>query len=88
MTTINATSARKDIYKLISDVNTNSDLVTITGKNRKNAVLISEADWKNIREGNLLVNVKNIPRGKNGNMQSCILKTGREGQKISETIRL
>lgn len=50
MATINATSARKDIYKLISDVNTNSDPVTITGKNGNNAVLISEADWKNIQE--------------------------------------
>lgn len=50
MATINATSARKDIYKLIADVNTNSDPVTITGKNGNNAVLISETDWINIQE--------------------------------------
>lgn len=50
MATINATNARKNIYQLISDVNTNSDPVTITGKDGKNAVLISESDWKNIQE--------------------------------------
>lgn len=50
MITLNATNARKNIYQLITDVNMNSDPVTITGKNGNNAMLISEADWKNIQE--------------------------------------
>lgn len=50
MITVNATNARKNIYQLISNVNVNSDPVTITGKNGNNAVLISEDDWKSIQE--------------------------------------
>ena len=50
MTAINATTARKNLYQLISDVNTNSTPVTITNNRGKNAVLISEDDWNAIQE--------------------------------------
>ena len=50
MTTINATTARKTFYQIISDVNTNNTPITITNKNGENAVLISESDWNAIRE--------------------------------------
>lgn len=50
MTSINATTARKNLYQLISDVNTNSTQVTITNNRGKNAVLISEDDWNAIQE--------------------------------------
>lgn len=50
MTAINATSARKNLYQLIQDVNTNSTPITITNSRDKNAVLLSEDDWNAIQE--------------------------------------
>lgn len=50
MAVINATNARKNLYQLISDVNLNLEPVTIINNNGKNAVLISEDDWKAIEE--------------------------------------
>lgn len=50
MTAITATKARKNIYQLIQDVNTNCTPVTITNQKGKNAVLIGEEDWQAIEE--------------------------------------
>jgi len=50
MTVINATNARKNLYQLINDVNINSETVTIINNNGKNAVLISEDEWKAVEE--------------------------------------
>lgn len=50
MTAISVTKARENIYQLISDVNANCEPITITNNKGKNAVLISEADWKAIEE--------------------------------------
>ena len=49
MTAVSATSARSNLYRLIDQVNENSEPLTITGQ-RGNAVLISEADWQAIQE--------------------------------------
>ena len=50
MTSINVTKARQSIYKILNDVNENSEPITITNTNGKNAVIISEDDWKAIQE--------------------------------------
>lgn len=50
MTSINATQARKSLYQLIADVNNNAEPITITNSRGKNAVLISEEDWRAIQE--------------------------------------
>lgn len=50
MKSINVTSARTNLYKLISDVNENSSQITITNRAGKNAVLLSEDDWNAIQE--------------------------------------
>ena len=50
MNTINITNARANLYKLVSDVNTGYNPVTIVNNKGKNAVLISEEEWKNIEE--------------------------------------
>ncbi|MCD8013038.1 MAG: type II toxin-antitoxin system Phd/YefM family antitoxin [Lachnospiraceae bacterium] len=50
MTAINATTARKNLYQIIADVNTNSTPVTITNSRGRNAVLLSEDDWNAIQE--------------------------------------
>jgi prevent-host-death family protein len=49
MSAVSATSARSNLYRLIDQVNEESQPLTITGQ-RGNAVLIGEADWKAIQE--------------------------------------
>lgn len=49
MSTINITNARKDLYKLIENVNRYSEPALIVGK-KGNAVLLSEDDWNAIQE--------------------------------------
>ena len=50
MNTINITNARQNLFKLVSDVNVGYNPITIVNNKGKNAVLISEDDWKNIEE--------------------------------------
>ncbi len=50
MSTINITNAMENLYKLISDVNVGFNPITIINNKGKNAVLISEDEWKNIEE--------------------------------------
>ena len=50
MSTINITNARQNLFKLVSDVNVGYNPITIVKKKKKNAVLISEDEWKNIEE--------------------------------------
>ncbi len=50
MSTINITKARANLYQLVSDVNVGFNPITIVNNKGKNAVLISEDEWKNIEE--------------------------------------
>ena len=50
MDTINITNARANLYKLVSDVNVGYNPITIVNNKGKNAVLISEDEWKSIQE--------------------------------------
>ena len=50
MNTINITNARANLFQLVSDVNIGFNPVTIVNNKGKNAVLISEDEWKNIEE--------------------------------------
>lgn len=49
MTAVSATAARANLYRLIDQVNEDSEPLTITGQ-RGNAVLIGEDDWRAIQE--------------------------------------
>ena len=49
MTTINATKARTELYKLLEQVTETREPVHITGR-RGSAVLIAEDDWRSIQE--------------------------------------
>ncbi len=49
MTTINATKARTELYKLLEQVSETHEPVHIMGR-RGAAVLISEDDWRSIQE--------------------------------------
>ncbi len=49
MTAITATNARANLYRLIDQVNEESEPLTITGQ-RGNAMLVGEDDWRAIQE--------------------------------------
>lgn len=57
MTAINVTAARAKLYRLIDQVNEESEPLTITGQ-RGNAVLIGEDDWRAIQETLFLTGVQ------------------------------
>ncbi len=56
MTTITATDARKQLYKLLDDVADSHEPIQITGK-RGSAVLMAEEDWRSIQETLYLLSV-------------------------------
>lgn len=56
MTTVTATEARKQLYKLIDNVADSHEPVQITGK-RGNAVLVGEDDWRAVQETLHLVSI-------------------------------
>ena len=47
------------LFKLVSDVNVGFNPITIVNNNGKNAVLISEDEWRNIEE---MLYLSSIPR--------------------------
>lgn len=49
MTSITATEARKRLYSLLDDLASSHEPIEITGR-RASAVLISEDDWRAVRE--------------------------------------
>ena len=49
MSSINITNARKNLYKLIEEIQDAHEPITIIGK-KGSAVLISEEDWRSIEE--------------------------------------
>ena len=60
MSTINITNARANLYKLVSDVNVGFNPITIVNNKGKNAVLISEDEWKNIEETLYLASIPGL----------------------------
>jgi prevent-host-death family protein len=49
MTTLTASQARANLYKLLDETASTHEPIQITGK-RNNAVLVSEDDWRAIQE--------------------------------------
>jgi len=49
VSSINITSARKDLYRIVESVNESHEPIHITGK-KNSAVLVGEDDWKSIEE--------------------------------------
>jgi antitoxin YefM len=56
MPSISVTQARSRLYQLVDDASSTHEPVQITGK-RRNAVLISEGDWRSIQETLYLVSI-------------------------------
>ena len=59
MTAVSATSARANLYRLIDQVNEESEPLTITSQ-RGNAVLVGEKDWLAIQETLFLESVPGL----------------------------
>lgn len=76
MKTISVTKLRENIYKLIEDVNVDSTPIMITNDNGKNAILISEDDWKAIEETLYLASIpglsESIIEGGNTDISDCV----------------
>ena len=77
MTTVNATEARANLYKLIDDASASHEPVVITGK-RGNAVLLSEEDWNAINETLHLLSVPGMRESIIEGMQENLDKTSTE----------
>ncbi|EOT22590.1 hypothetical protein C805_03440 [Eubacterium sp. 14-2] len=75
MSTINITTARKDLYNLVENVNLYSEPALIVGK-KGNAVLLSEDDWNAIQETLYLNSVEgmaeSIVNGAKTPVEECI----------------
>lgn len=74
MSTINITNARQNLFQLVADVNIGFNPITIVNNKGKNAVLISEDEWKNIEETlylssvpGLVDDINNIRKNENWN---------------------
>jgi len=74
MSTINITNARQNLFQLVADVNVGFNPITIVNNKGKNAVLISEEEWKNIEETlylssipGLVDDINNIRKNENWN---------------------
>ncbi len=59
VTAVSATTARSNLYRLIDQVNEESEPLTITGQ-RGNAVLVGEDDWQAIQETLFLASVPGL----------------------------
>jgi antitoxin YefM len=69
--TITITNARKDLYKLVEQVIESHEPVHITGK-KGTAVIISEEDWKNIKETLYLTSIPGMRESIIEGMQATI----------------
>lgn len=56
MTTVTTTEARRDLYRLVDQVQESHEPIHITGR-RGNAVLVGEDDWRSVQETLYLVSI-------------------------------
>ena len=74
MDTVNATNARKNLYRLIEEVLKNHEPVQITSKNGA-TVLIADEDWKSIQETLYLLSIpgmrESIRKGMDTPLDEC-----------------
>lgn len=74
MTTLTATEARANFYKLMDEVADTHEPILITGK-RTNSVLLSEDDWRSIEETIYLLSIpgmrESIIEGLNTPVEEC-----------------
>ncbi len=84
MNSINITNARQNLFKLVSDVNVGYNPIMIVNNKGKNAVLISEEDWKNIEETLYLSSIPNYIENINNIRKNEIWEEATEYHKDEE----
>jgi antitoxin YefM len=74
MAAVNATSARRNLYRLIKEVGDSHEPLTITGKD-SSAVLVGEDDWRAIQETLYLLSIpgmaESIRKGLKTPVEKC-----------------
>jgi antitoxin YefM len=79
MTTIKATEARANLYKLLDQAADSHEPIQITGK-RSSAILISEEDWRSIQETLYLLSMpgmrESVRKGLKTTVEKCSEKPG------------
>ena len=79
MTTLTASEARSNLYRLIDEAASTHTPILITGK-RSNAVLIAEEDWRAIQETVHLLSIpgmrESIREGLNTTIEECAKDPG------------
>jgi antitoxin YefM len=79
MTTVRATEARANLYKLLDQAAESHEPIQIAGK-RSKAILISEEDWRSIQETLYLLSVpgmrESIRKGLKTPVEKCSEKPG------------
>jgi prevent-host-death family protein len=74
MTTVTATQARKNLYRLLDELSQSHEPLQISGK-RNTAVLVAEEDWRSIQETLYLLSIpgmrKSIIQGLKTPVRKC-----------------
>jgi len=77
MTTLTASEARTKLYKLLDKTAESHEPIQITGK-RHNAILISEEDWRAIKETLYLVSIPGMRKSIQKGLKTPLKKCSRE----------
>lgn len=77
MTVIKASEARARLYRLIDETASSHEPIFITGK-RSNAVLVSEEDWRSIRETLYLLSIPGMRESIIEGLKTPVEKCARE----------
>ena len=77
MSTLTASEARANLYRLIDEASENHQPVVITGK-RHNAVLVSADDWASIQETMYLLSVPGMRESIREGLSTPIEECGKE----------
>ena len=77
MTTVSATDARKNLYRLLDEVSESHEPLQISGK-RGNAVLVSEEDWRSIQETLYLLSIPGMRKSIRAGLKTPIAKCSKE----------
>ena len=76
MTTLTATQARSRLYRLVDTIAQSHEPVQITGK-RHNAVLISDEDWRSIKETLNLLSVPGMRKSIQDGLKTAVSRCGK-----------
>ena len=77
MTTLTASKARANLYKLLDRAASSHDPIQITGK-RSSAVLVSEEDWRAIQETLYLLSIPGMRESIRRGLKTPLRKSHKE----------